>query len=226
MGILCTCTQKATLSKLKSSSAECLLYLYNTTNDLSKLHGPVDKILSTSSSLLKTKRTLLPPSLLILKPFWALHRGLKVLPTASILSARLVKNSAAMINPCRRQSCLKQMSSPSFSERERQLHFLDKSSMLTHRLEQRKENVNTRRKKNKEKKLKSVSPPPKKEKKTTSPTCNVVTGGEIKPYEKERRFYYLRREGRPNFLRQRKKKKIKQNWFSEWNAKWIKSIFF
>ena len=76
--------------------------------------------------------------------------------------------------------------------------------MLTHRLEQRKENVNTRRKKNKEKKLKSVSPPPKKEKKTTSPTCNVVTGGESKPYEKERRFYCLRREGRPNFLRHRK----------------------
>ena len=64
--------------------------------------------------------------------------------------------------------------------------------------------MNTRRKKNKEKKLKSVSPPPKKEKKTTSPTCNVVTGGESKPYEKERRFYCLRREGRPNFLRLRK----------------------
>ena len=137
MGILCTCTQKTTLSKLKSSSAECLSYLYNTTRDLSKLHRPVDIILSTSSSLSKTKRTLWPPSLLILKQFWDLQRGLKVLPTASILSARLVRNSAAMINSYRRRSCLKQISPPSFSERERQLHCLDKSSILTHRLEQK-----------------------------------------------------------------------------------------
>ena len=111
-------------------NALSLSYFCNTTNDLSKLQGSLDNMWSTSSSLSKTNRTLCLPSLLTVKPFSALHSGLKVLATASVLSARRVKNLAAMIYSFEQRSLLRLISSPFRSDKERQFQCFVRSSIL------------------------------------------------------------------------------------------------
>ena len=139
IGMLWTWTQKETLSKLSSSTDEFLSKLWVTTSDLSKLYGSVERILPMSSLLSKMKRTLWSPSLWILNPFFARHRGLKVLATTSMFNARRIKKKAAIIYSLDCRSFLMQRSSPSLSERERQFHCLVRSSIGKTREDKKKE---------------------------------------------------------------------------------------
>ena len=114
----------------RSSRGVCLSYLSRITKYLSKLHGSLERIRSTSSLSSNMNRTLWDPSLLTVKPLSALQSGLNVLATASILNARLVKNWAAIIHFFEHLSFLKHTSPPpSFSNRERQFHCLARSSI-------------------------------------------------------------------------------------------------
>lgn len=63
-----------------------------------KLQGWLFRILSTSSNLSKTNKTILLPWLRILNALFVCHNCLKVLTTASIWRKREVKNFAAMMN--------------------------------------------------------------------------------------------------------------------------------
>ena len=78
-------TQKVVFSNLRSWMDILLSYCYITTKCLSKLHGLLDMILSTSSLLSKVKSILWLPIFWILKPFRALHSGVKVWARTSTL---------------------------------------------------------------------------------------------------------------------------------------------
>ena len=128
-GISYTCTQKETLLKLHSSSDDSFLIFERAIRCLSKHHGSVDNILSTSASLSKEKRMIWSPLFLILKPFFDLHRGEKVLAIASIFKVRLVKNLAAMVKSSTACSLFNLSPEPSLSERERELQCFVRSSI-------------------------------------------------------------------------------------------------
>ena len=98
--------------KLQRSSApdHC-----NTTRCLSKLHGALLIILSTSSFFSNVNSNTWSLLLLTSNPFTDLHRGLKVLVTASIFSALLVINFAAMGKFLVDNSSTKPNSSPSLA---------------------------------------------------------------------------------------------------------------
>ena len=78
IGMSCTCTHSETLSKLSSLMGVSFSYHWSTTNCLSKLHGSLDKIFSTSSLLSKMNRIIWSPADRTLKPFLNCHNGLKV----------------------------------------------------------------------------------------------------------------------------------------------------
>ena len=124
---------------------EFLSNLWVTTSGLSKLHGSVERILSTSYLLAKMKRTLWSPSLWILKPFFDRHSGLKVLAIASMFKARRVKKKAAIICSLDWRSFLMQRSYPSLSERERQFHCFIRSSIAKNKRTRRKERKRRRK---------------------------------------------------------------------------------
>ena len=66
-----------------------------------------------------------------MKPFLALHSGVKVLAITSILMAHLVKNFAAMEKSTALSSSSKQQHGPYLSERVGRFHDWAKSSILT-----------------------------------------------------------------------------------------------
>ena len=127
-GISYIWTQKETLLKLHSSNDDSKLIFDRAIRCLSKHHGSDASILSTSASLSKEKRMIRSPIFLMLKPFFDLHRGEKVLAIASIFKVRLVKNLAAMENSSTACSFFNLRPDPSLSERERELQCFVSSS--------------------------------------------------------------------------------------------------
>ena len=114
VGIPWTYTHRVVRSNLISSkgvSWHCM-----TTKCLSKLHGSLLKILSTSSLLSKVKRILWSPKFWISKPLRALHNGVKVLAMTSTFRALLVKNFATMEYSLTVSSPVRQQPGPSLSE--------------------------------------------------------------------------------------------------------------
>ena len=69
VGISWTWTQRVALLNCKSLNGPSPSYLWRTTKCLSKLHGSLLIILSTSTKLSKTKRTLWSPKFQIWNPF-------------------------------------------------------------------------------------------------------------------------------------------------------------
>ena len=157
---------------------------------------------STSSSLSKTNITLCSPSLLTVKPLSALHSGLKVLATASVLSARRVKNLATMIYSFEQWSLLRLISSPFRSDKERQFQCFVRSSILIKRRKNRVERKIGQNwfweKKRKEwkRRVENEDCFPKPQRKvTTSPTRNTTTRGEEEPYKKGQQILQSKGDG-------------------------------
>ena len=98
--------------KLQRSSApdHC-----NTTRCLSKLHGALLIILSTSSFFSKVNNKTWLVILQTSKPFTDLQRGLKVIVTTSTFKVLLVRNFAAMVKFLVQSSSSKPNSSPSLA---------------------------------------------------------------------------------------------------------------
>ena len=82
---------------------------------LSKLHGALLIILSTSSFFSNVNSNTWSLLLLTSNPLTDLHRGLNVLVTTSIFSALLVRNLAAMVKFLEDNSSSKPNSSPSLT---------------------------------------------------------------------------------------------------------------
>ena len=124
-------THSLVLSNFISWSGDSLSYQLITARCLSKVHGLPSKILTTSFLLSKVKIILWSLKLWILKPFLALHSGVKVLAMTSMLMALLVRNLAAMENFSILSSSSKQPPGPSLSEIVSRFHDWAKSSILT-----------------------------------------------------------------------------------------------
>ena len=129
-GMSCICIQKDTLVKFELSISVSLSYLETTMWYLSKLHGSAAMILSTSSLESKEKSTRWSPMYFILNPVFVLHKGLNVFAMASRLIGRLVRNRATKENFEVACSDFRASPEPSFSDRERDFHRIDKSSIL------------------------------------------------------------------------------------------------
>ena len=121
--------------KLHSSNDDSKLIFDRAIRCLSKHHGSDASILSTSASLSKEKRMIRSPIFLMLKPFFDLHKGKKVLAIASIFRVRLVKNLAAMENSPTACSFFNLRPEPSLSERERVLQCFERSSIPLYSLQ-------------------------------------------------------------------------------------------
>ena len=100
-----TCTQMVILSKLISCKGLSPSYRCMTTRCLSKLHGSLLRILSTSFLLSNVNRILWSPNFWILKPFLSLHSGVNVLAMISTLVALLIKNFVEMEKSLTLLSC-------------------------------------------------------------------------------------------------------------------------
>ena len=96
---------------------------------LSKLHGSDERMRSTFVLLSKEKRVTWSPMFLTLNPDLDLHKGEKVVAMASRFKGRLVRNLATIPNSLTACSLLRHSSSPSLSDRDRELQCFVKSSM-------------------------------------------------------------------------------------------------
>ena len=92
------CTQNITLLNSISPKSVSFPYRCNTIRRLSKLQGSAAMTFSISFLSSNVNKTVWLLSFLILKPFFNLQMGVKVLAIASTLRARLVKNLVAIIN--------------------------------------------------------------------------------------------------------------------------------
>ena len=98
-GRSCNWTQNSEWVKETSLIGTFATTLWHTTKLRSYAHGPLCMTLSTSTSSLKSNKTLFSISRK-LNPLLARQIGLKVLTMASMLIFRLVRNFAAMVPPC------------------------------------------------------------------------------------------------------------------------------
>ena len=125
IGISCICTQK--VAHLNSISVK----LCSTIKCLSKLQGSAAMIFSISLLSSKVKRTTWSPSFCILKPFFALYKGVKFFAIASILRAHLVKNFIAKTCSISTCSSVKRRLEPSLFDSVRQLQDFVRYSIVS-----------------------------------------------------------------------------------------------
>ena len=129
-GTSCIWTQIGILWNSRSWRGIPLSYHCSTTRCLSKLQGALLIIRSTFSFFSKvnskTWSLIFPTS----KPFTDLHRGLKVFVTASTLSARFVKNFAAIVKFLVESSSSNPSSSSSLAFRDKLCQCLVRFSMF------------------------------------------------------------------------------------------------
>ena len=129
-GIPCTCTQKWVRLNDSSSAIESLPYRCRTIRCLSKLHGLLAIIVSTSSSLSKVNKITWLPRFFTLKPFLDRHNGLKVAAIASVFKACFIKNFAAIVYSAEAKFECNRNLGPSLCERESPFHYTMRSSMV------------------------------------------------------------------------------------------------
>ena len=111
-------SRKLALSNLTSPTGTSFSYHCMTTKCLSKLHGSLERILSTSILLSKVKSTIWSPLFWILKPLRDLHKGLKVFAIASIFRALFVRNFAIMEKSKKQSSLVRLHPGPLWTRRD------------------------------------------------------------------------------------------------------------
>ena len=115
--------------KSHSSKDVSFVYMESTNKCLYKLHGSNDRILSTSTPLLKENRIIWSQLFFILNPTLDLHKGVKVLEMASMFRGHFVRNRVAIVCSMIACSFLNLRPGPSLSDSDRELQCLVNSSI-------------------------------------------------------------------------------------------------